>query len=170
MYVILLDNGRSQLYQTVPQNEALKCIRCGACLNVCPIYRNIGGHAYGTTYTGPIGSVLSPIFKGKAYDHLADACTLCGKCTEVCPAKIPLHELILYNRNFAYARNHKYTWKTGLKLFTKVAAKQNSVDIFSDQFKNTIFNLGKNKWGKHRSLPKFGKETFSNYWDNENKK
>ena len=78
----------------------MTCIRCGACLNACPVYRNIGGHTYATTYSGPIGAVISPHLKGmNEFKHLSFASSLCGKCTEVCPAKINLHELLLYNRN-----------------------------------------------------------------------
>ena len=164
MYVILIDNGRSKLYQTHPQSEALKCIRCGACLNACPIYKNVGGHTYNTPYTGPIGSVITPIFKGKAYNHLADACSLCGRCTEVCPAKIPLHELLLHNRNRSVAANNGKMWSLFIKMFRFFASKQNKMDMFSEHFKNSIFKIGKNKWGKNRVLPIFGKQTFSNYW------
>lgn len=165
MYVILIDNGRSELYNTFPQKEALKCIRCGACLNTCPIYKNIGGHAYGTPYTGPIGSVITPVFRGKSYDHIADACTLCGKCTEACPTKIPLHELILHNRQVSSQRSPKFFWKMGIKFFRIFTAEQNKSDIFIYKFKNIIFNLGKNKWGKYRVLPEFKQHTFSNYWE-----
>jgi len=102
MYVILLDNGRSQLYQEKEQSRALACIRCGACLNVCPIYKNIGGYTYESTYSGPIGSVITPHYKGfGVFKHLSFASTLCGKCTEVCPVKIDLHDLLLYNRKKA---------------------------------------------------------------------
>lgn len=164
MYVILLDNGRSKLYQTRPQAEALKCIRCGACLNACPIYKNVGGHAYNTPYTGPIGSVITPIFKGKDYFHLADACSLCGKCTEVCPAKIPLHELLLQNRNQTVEQKKAKMWSLFVKLFRIFASKQNKMDMFSERFKSSIFKIGKNKWGRKRVLPKFGEQTFSDYW------
>lgn len=164
MYVILLDNGRSKLYQTHPQSESLKCIRCGACLNACPIYKNIGGHAYNTPYTGPIGSVITPIFRGKEFFHLADACTLCGKCTEVCPAKIPLHELILHNRYESVQQKNSKMWSFSIKMFRIFVSEQNNLDMFSERFKNSIFKIGKNKWGKHRVLPVFGKQTFSDYW------
>lgn len=97
MYVILLDNGRSEVLARKHQRRALSCIRCGACLNTCPVYKTIGGHAYGTTYSGPIGSVISPWLKGmNEYKHLSFASSLCGSCTEVCPVKINLHELLLY--------------------------------------------------------------------------
>ena len=81
MYVILLDNGRTDLYAKPYQNQALSCIRCGACLNACPIYKNIGGYTYETTYQGPIGTVITPHYKGLAeFKHLTSACSLCGYC------------------------------------------------------------------------------------------
>ncbi|MDB4584679.1 LUD domain-containing protein, partial [Draconibacterium sp.] len=91
MVVVLLDNKRSEIASQKEQYKALKCIRCGACLNACPIYKNVGGYTYNTTYSGPIGSVITPFLKGfKNYYHLSFACTVCGACTEVCPVKVPL--------------------------------------------------------------------------------
>lgn len=164
MYVILLDNGRSELYQTKPQAHALSCIRCGACLNACPIYKNIGGHSYNTAYTGPIGSVISPIYRGMAYDHLAHACTLCGRCTEVCPSKISLHELILHNRQLSVVNRPLNKWHWIMKMYRMIAGEQNATDKFNRRFKNTIFKLFKNYWGKYRDLPDFAPVTFSDYW------
>ncbi|MBC7422634.1 MAG: iron-sulfur cluster-binding protein, partial [Ferruginibacter sp.] len=100
MYVILLDNGRTNILKNPKQRQSLYCIRCGACLNVCPVYKNIGGHAYGATYSGPIGSVITPNLQGlEDFKHLSFASSLCGACTEVCPVKINLHELLLENRH-----------------------------------------------------------------------
>jgi L-lactate dehydrogenase complex protein LldF len=99
MHLILLDNGRSELLGTEFE-EALYCIRCGACLNVCPVYRQTGGHAYGSTYSGPIGAVITPLLKGdKEAKDLPHASSLCGACTEACPVGIPLHDLLLRLRN-----------------------------------------------------------------------
>ena len=99
MHLILLDNGRSELLGTEFE-EALYCIRCGACLNVCPVYRQTGGHAYGSTYSGPIGAVITPLLKGdEEAKDLPHASSLCGACTEACPVGIPLHDLLLKLRN-----------------------------------------------------------------------
>jgi L-lactate dehydrogenase complex protein LldF len=99
LHLILMDNGRSRLLGTEFE-EALYCIRCGACLNVCPVYRQTGGHAYGSTYSGPIGAVITPLLKGhnEAKD-LPHASSLCGACWEACPVGIPLHDLLLKLRN-----------------------------------------------------------------------
>ena len=84
------------------QRDALHCIRCGACLNVCPIFKNVGGHTYGTTYPGPIGSVITPHLRGlQDWKHLSYASSLCGACTDVCPVKIDLHHHLLQNRRNA---------------------------------------------------------------------
>src|SRR5437867_795875 len=100
MYVILLDNGRTNILANEKTRESLYCIRCGACLNACPVYKNVGGHAYGTAYSGPIGSVITPHLKNMdQWKHLSYASSLCGNCTEVCAVKINLHELLLENRH-----------------------------------------------------------------------
>jgi L-lactate dehydrogenase complex protein LldF len=97
-HLVIVDNGRSKILGTEFQ-EALHCIRCAACINVCPVYRHIGGHAYGSIYPGPIGAVLTPLLGGyDDYKELPYASSLCGACTEVCPVKIPLHELLILHR------------------------------------------------------------------------
>ena len=100
VYLILLDNGRTQMYSDQLLRETLMCIRCGACMNHCPVYSRIGGHAYGTTYPGPIGKILTPQMKGlNKAGYLADASSLCGACVEVCPVKIPITEILLRLRH-----------------------------------------------------------------------
>jgi len=95
VHVILLDNGRSQLVGTTYE-EALQCIRCGACLNVCPVYREAGGHAYGSPYSGPIGAVVTPLLFGlEEYEALPHASSLCGACLEACPVRIDLPRMLL---------------------------------------------------------------------------
>jgi len=99
VHVIVLDNGRSGIVGT-EFDDALLCIRCGACLNVCPVYRNIGGHAYGSVYSGPIGAVLTPLLRPDDLSarELPEASSLCGACSDVCPVRIPLHDLLLRER------------------------------------------------------------------------
>jgi L-lactate dehydrogenase complex protein LldF len=102
LHVVLLDNGRSELLADTEQRDVLHCIRCGACLNVCPVFRKIGGHSYGTVYGGPIGSVLTPHLRGlNQFQHLSFASSLCGACTNACPVKIDLHHHLLHNRRNA---------------------------------------------------------------------
>lgn len=97
-HVVVLDNGRSSILGG-DFEEVLQCIRCGACVNTCPVYRHIGGHSYNSIYSGPIGAVLTPLLAGyDDYKELPYASSLCGACTEVCPVKIPLHELLLKHR------------------------------------------------------------------------
>src|SRR3954468_13928886 len=110
-HVVLLDNSRTRLLADAEQRDALHCIRCGACLNVCPIYKNVGGHTYGTTYSGPIGSVITPHLRGlQNWKHLSYASSLCGACTEACPVKIDLHHHLLQNRRNA-AKQKPLWWE-----------------------------------------------------------
>jgi L-lactate dehydrogenase complex protein LldF len=99
LHIVLLDNGRSRMLAHPITRQSLACIRCGACLNACPVYQQIGGHAYGSVYSGPIGAVITPqlIGLGKA-EQLPYASSLCGACREVCPVKIDIPELLLYLR------------------------------------------------------------------------
>lgn len=98
LHIIIVDNGRSRLRSSSTFHEALKCIRCGACMNTCPVYRRSGGHSYQNTVPGPIGSVLGPAKDPERNHSLPFACTLCGSCTDVCPVKIPLHHQLLAMR------------------------------------------------------------------------
>lgn len=95
LHIVLVDNGRSKLRESDTYRAAMHCIRCGACMNTCPVYRRSGGHSYRATVPGPIGSVLSPTRDENSYKSLPYACTLCGSCTDVCPVKIPLHHQLL---------------------------------------------------------------------------
>ncbi len=110
LYVILLDNGRSRLYARPALRQALRCIRCGSCLNACPVYGTIGGHAYNSTYQGPIGAVITPHLQSMPrWQHLAQPSSLCGACSDACPVNIDLHGLILENRWLA-DREHGAGW------------------------------------------------------------
>src|ERR1700744_3313319 len=120
-HVVLLDNRRTELLADAEQRDALHCIRCGACLNVCPIFRNVGGHTYGTTYSGPIGSVITPHLRGlQDWKHLSFSSSLCGACTETCPVKIDLAHHLLQNRRNASQEKPSFLWRTGFKLFSFV--------------------------------------------------
>lgn len=171
LFLILLDNGRSKVLEADPQKEAMSCIRCGACLNVCPIYKNIGGHTYETVYSGPIGSVISPFMNGfEAYNHLSFACTLCGKCTWECPVKIPLHKLLLFNRRDAVAAGFTdKSFSMVMKAYKKVMNNRWMIETFPPSIKNIgIKMVFKKTWGPRRQLPKF-QDSFNNRWKKEEK-
>ncbi|WP_017257379.1 LutB/LldF family L-lactate oxidation iron-sulfur protein [Pedobacter arcticus] len=171
MYVILLDNGRTELLAQKEQRQGLYCIRCGACLNACPVYKNIGGHTYDTTYSGPIGSLITPHLKGmKEFKHLSYASSLCGKCTEVCPVKIDIHKMLLLNRRDAVKANlNTKSESIGWFLWKKGMLKRGLMDAFGGKFKNTILkNFFSKYWGEKRQLPKVADQSFSAKWKKEN--
>ena len=171
MFLILLDNGRTNLLSKERQRQALSCIRCGACLNVCPIYKNIGGHTYNTTYSGPIGAVITPHLKDfKTYKHLSFASTLCGACTEVCPVGIPLHELLLFNRKEAVEKGY-YTYfeKKSNDVSTFALMSRKRLDLFEGGFKNWAMSLTvKKAWGPRRELPVMAPKSFAQMWKEQN--
>lgn len=164
MIVILLDNGRTTVYKDDEAYESLACIRCGACLNGCPVYKTIGGYTYDTTYSGPIGSVLTPFLRGfNDFSHLSFASTLCGKCVEVCPVKIPLTDILLANRRKTVEQNLRPTSeKILMKGFKLLSSKRIGFDIFSGSLKNIgTYPLNYFGWGSKRKMPKFAKKSFS---------
>jgi L-lactate dehydrogenase complex protein LldF len=182
LHVIIVDNGRSNAIGTEYQ-KILNCIRCGACLNVCPVYRHIGGHAYGSVYPGPIGAVLTPILQGfESWEKLPYLSSLCGACTDACPVRIPLHDYLLELRKdeveekrtpamerlifkgFGTAMAHPWMYRTGLKL-AKYGLKP-----FQDKdgyIRKAPSLLG--KWTKARDLPSPPMENFREWWDREGK-
>ena len=109
MHIVGVDNGRSRLLGQPAYRAALACIRCGACLNTCPVYRRSGGYSYGSTIPGPIGSVLEPNRSPEAHHSLPHACSLCGSCSNVCPVKIPLHHQLLTLRSDQRITGHTGT-------------------------------------------------------------
>lgn len=124
MHLVLLDNARTALLADPEQRDALHCIRCGACLNVCPIFKNVGGFTYGTTYQGPIGSVITPHLRGLAdWNHLSAASSLCGACTDVCPVRIDIHHHLLHNRRNAASTSPSWLEKQGQRFFAFVARR-----------------------------------------------
>jgi L-lactate dehydrogenase complex protein LldF len=123
-HLVLVDNGRRKIRKSA-LSEALLCIRCGACLNACPVYREIGGHAYGSVYPGPIGSVISPLIFGMSdFCHLAWASTLCGACREACPIDIDLPKLLLEVRSQAIETGLRFrpAWQGATRLFCWLTA------------------------------------------------
>lgn len=166
MYVILLDNGRTNLLAQPDQRQGLQCIRCGACLNACPVYKNIGGHTYAVPYTGPIGKVITPHLLGMAeYKHLSYASSLCGGCTDVCPVKIDIHKGILYNRRDAVTQGlvptaEKTIWYVWRKTMSKRKRMNQSASVKNFMLKNFF----KGAWGDRRSMPVVADKSFNELW------
>lgn len=172
MYVILLDNGRTNLLAQKEQRQGLYCIRCGACLNACPIYKNIGGHSYETTYPGPIGSIITPHMKGmEEFKHMSYASSLCGKCSEVCPVKIDIHKMLLLNRRDAVKEGlvpNKERW--GWNFWTKGMLKRKLMDYLSGKTKNWLLRtFFKKTWGHYRDMPQVAEKSFAEQWQEKHK-
>jgi L-lactate dehydrogenase complex protein LldF len=152
MHVILLDNGRSRILGG-PLAEILACIRCGACLNACPVYKNVGGHAYGDTYPGPIGSIVTPGLRGiKAWKELPDASSLCGACREVCPVRLDIPRMLLELRKQAVAEaDIPFALRAGLWGFGFAASKPRLYRAGARLFRRLSGLLAREGW--IRKLP-----------------
>jgi len=172
MVVILLDNGRTTILQNPKQRESLYCIRCGACLNACPIYKNIGGHAYGATYSGPIGSVITPNMQGmEDFKHLSFASSLCGNCTEVCAVKINLHELLLDNRKESVEEGlAPFSERMAWKIWKIASLKRGLMNMGNGNLKNKVVNGLFKGWKENRSELIFSPKTFNEMWKEQFKK
>lgn len=170
MYVILLDNGRTNLLREEVR-ESMYCIRCGSCLNVCPVYKNIGGHAYGTTYSGPIGSVITPHLQGMSdFKHLSTASSLCGNCTEACPVKINIHGMLLENRHIAVKENQgTFTESIAWKVWKQGMLSRTLMNSSGGGMKTKIVNkIFKDTWGAGRGELTFPKKSFNQLWKEQN--
>ncbi len=166
MYVIILDNGRTNLLRKEVR-ESMYCIRCGSCLNACPVYKNIGGHAYGATYSGPIGAVITPHLEGMSeFKHLSYASSLCGNCTEVCPLKINIHEMLLENRAIAVTENlNGFSENSGWKLWKMAMLNRSIMNMGGQKMKGKLVNsIFKDSWVKHRSDIQFADKSFNAMW------
>ena len=166
MFVILLDNNRTNILKDPIQRESLYCIRCGACLNACPVYKNIGGHAYGSTYSGPIGSVITPHLSGLDENkHLSYASSLCGACTDTCAVKINLHQLLLENRYQSVQQQlPSFAEKMAWKLWKIASLKRSMMNLGNGSIKNKVVNSLFKGWTKQRNDLEFSKKTFNEMW------
>lgn len=185
LYIVIIDNGRSRIYQDLKTRQSLRCIRCGACMNNCPVYSTIGGYPYGWAYTGPMGQVLTPLMLG--FDKTQDlyrACTLCGSCKSVCPGGIDHPGMFLYYRSkdvegdqkfkakkrdwkeerffdlWSFGTTRSWAWKLGSKLvrpFLNIHAHHGIVS-------KIIGGYAFEGWFRNRDLPAFPEKTFHERW------
>ena len=181
-HVVLLDNGRSKVIGT-PFQPMLRCIRCGACMNHCPVYQQVGGHAYGWVYGGPMGSVLTPTLIGidKA-GHLPNASTFCGRCEQVCPMHIPLPEMMRQWRNRqADAKLNPSRQRAALALWATLAKNGWLYRLATRFAVATLAMLGRRngrfrrlplagRWTSQRDLPAPAGETFQAAWKNRDRR
>ncbi len=179
LHIIIVDNGRSKLLAEEEFRNSLKCIRCGACMNTCPVYRRSGGHSYNTTVPGPIGSILAPSRDPKKYFSLPHACTLCGSCTDVCPVKIDLHHQ-LYTWRSKLVLKHLLPWSKAFPMkVASFAMQRPKLFRFGGAFargmlritpKSLMRNSWINPWGKQRDLPTMPKKSFRDLYLEREKK
>lgn len=176
-HVVLLDNGRTDLLADAEQREVLHCVRCGSCLNACPVFRTVGGHAYHTTYSGPIGSVLTPHLRGlNEFQHLSYASSLCGACSSVCPVKIDLHHHLLHNRrNAVHEGDRPWQERIGFRMWrwAMSGSRRFAVMGWLGRSASRILQwlkLGGTRldplrpWTKYRAAPVIPRKSFRAMW------
>jgi L-lactate dehydrogenase complex protein LldF len=185
-HLVLLDNGRTRILADEEMRESLYCLRCGACLNVCPVYQKIGGHAYGSVYSGPIGSIITPALAGlERSKDLPFASTLCGACREICPVRIDIPRILLKLRG-DWSEQHSRA--SGPPLLEKLAIRLWAFAMRNPGIYNLVFRLpaffqgpllqnGKHKrlpfalsgWTLNRDFPPLAKKSFRSMWRNGNR-
>lgn len=178
VHVVLVDNGRTKILEDRAMRESLRCIRCGACLNACPVYRKVSGHSYGAVYSGPIGSLITPMFRGlENYRDLPYASSLCGACYEACPVKIDIPRLLIHLRNAsnerkmdtaierimfkAYAGSLRKTWRY------RAAGAMQRLMLRARADRDGYVTRGPGpmaNWTVNRDLPAPAKQSFRNWW------
>ena len=172
LHIILVDNGRSAQLGRPDFRNSLKCIRCGACMNTCPIYRRSGGHSYGSTIPGPIGAILSPGYDLKTYSSLPFASTLCGSCSDVCPVKIDIHTQLYKWRQIAVQEGHASGAKRQMmsfmdrvfgspSLYRKMGRMMRRMGRWVP---SKLIYTRWNTWGKSRDIPPLPKESFRDWY------
>ena len=171
IHIILVDNGRTAQLAREKFRNSLKCIRCGACMNTCPIYRRSGGFSYNSTVPGPIGSILSPGLDLKKHSSLPFASTLCGSCTDVCPVKINIHEQLYEWRQEVTKSQGDFAKGLSMKLANGIFKSPLAYKISGSLMRNALKSLPNsliyhplNVWGKNRNLPDPPKESFQQWY------
>jgi|UniRef100_UPI00404A221F L-lactate dehydrogenase complex protein LldF len=171
IHLILVNNGRTAQLAREKFRNSLKCIRCGACMNTCPIYRRSGGFSYNSTVPGPIGSILSPGLDLKKHSSLPFASTLCGSCTDVCPVKINIHEQLYEWRQEVTKTQGEFAKGLAMKLANGIFKSPLAYKISGSLMRNAVKSLPNsliyhplNIWGKNRNLPDAPKESFQQWY------
>lgn len=172
-HLVILDNGRTELLKEPKVRESLFCIRCGACLNTCPIYQRVGGHSYGSVYSGPIGAVITPMFQGvEVAKDLPYASSLCGSCSGICPVKIDIHHMLLWLRKQLVDRKGT-PWKERLAMKLYVAGMKDSTlyRLGSRALRIGLKLIGKQSqplkvagWTETRDFPPLAEKSFKTLW------
>jgi L-lactate dehydrogenase complex protein LldF len=168
LHIVLVDNGRTPILGSDDFRRSLNCIRCGACMNTCPVYRRSGGFSYQSTVPGPIGSILAPARDAKKYQSLPHACSLCGSCTDVCPVKIDIHhQLLTWRREIAHQGHLSWSKRMAMVLASFAFCRPwlyrtagwlaRKLMPWMPRF--LVYN-SLNKWGKQRELPEFPRRSF----------
>ena len=164
MHIVLVDNGRSRILARDTYRSALKCIRCAACMNTCPVYRRSGGHSYGVTVAGPIGSILAPHVDAKKHADLPFASSLCGSCSDVCPVRIDLHHQLLAWRGELAGRGLVPLHKRAVsRLGAWVLARTWAYRVFGKLLRLLAPRIP-NPWTRQRELPQMPRESFRAEW------
>jgi L-lactate dehydrogenase complex protein LldF len=175
LHIVLVDNGRSEILASNDFRRSLNCIRCGACMNTCPVFRRSGGHSYNAVVPGPIGSILSPARDPKMYATLPHACSLCGSCTEVCPVKIDLHHQLLTWRREIAQRGFLAMSKRWSMWFASAVLSRPWLYRFAGgmarwmmpKLPRWMLYSKMNDWGRQREMPEFPKKSFRQLYKNK---
>ena len=177
VHLVLLDNGRSAVLSDPQGRSALHCIRCSACLNVCPVFEHVGGHAYGSTYPGPIGAILSPQLTGiesEANATLPFASTLCGACYDVCPVKINIPDILVHLRAEAVEKTGQPVQMTAVMKASSVAMRSGRLMALAERvlplarFRVSWLPGLLGGWTEQRIIPAPPKKAFR-HWFKENR-
>lgn len=172
MHIVIVDNGRSDLHSDDAFHRSLHCIRCGACMNTCPVYRRSGGHSYSTTVPGPIGSILAPARNPVQHRSLPFACTLCGSCTDVCPVQIDLHhQLLAWRHRLADQRIIPWRKRFAMRCLRSILNHRWRYALVGSIARTCLrwipprfFRNRWNAWGKQRELPIAPPHAFRDEW------
>ena len=178
MHIVIVDNGRSELLGNPMHWNSLKCIRCGACMNTCPVYRRSGGYSYGSVIPGPIGSILAPVHQMKEKQDLPFASTLCGSCSNVCPVKIDIHsQLYKWRQEISEANMLPKAKSILLHIVGKVLSRNGMYNFSGKAARLALMYMPRmfiynrlNVWGEGRELPEIPKESFKEWYVKNQKK